>query len=79
MSAKRYPEEIRQRAVRMVFEICEQSGERKGVIGRVARQLGIGTESLRGWVRQVRDRRRPTSRRDHRGAAAHRRVGTRES
>jgi transposase len=53
MSAKRYPDEIRQRAVRMVFEICEQSGDRTGVIGRVARQLGIGTESLRGWVRQA--------------------------
>jgi transposase len=53
MSARRYPDEIRQRAVRMVFEIWEQTGERKGVIGRVARQLGIGTESLRGWVRQA--------------------------
>jgi transposase len=52
MSARRYPEEIRQRAVRMVFEIWQQTGEHKGVIGRVARQLGIGTESLRGWVRQ---------------------------
>ena len=53
MSSKRYPEEMRRRAVRMVFEIREQTGERKGVIGRVARQLGIGTESLRGWVRQA--------------------------
>lgn len=48
---KRYPPELRERATRMVFEIFE-TGERHGVIGRVARQLGIGTETLRNWVRQ---------------------------
>jgi transposase len=53
MSVRRYPDEMRQRAVRMVFEVCEQTGQRKGVIGRVARQLGVGTESLRTWVRQA--------------------------
>jgi transposase len=37
----------------MVFEIREQSGEKHGVITRVARELGIGTESLRGWVNQA--------------------------
>jgi transposase len=37
MSVSRYPEEIRRRAVRMVFEVREQTGETKGVIGRVAR------------------------------------------
>jgi hypothetical protein len=30
----------------MVFEAYEQSGERCGVITRVALQLGIGTESV---------------------------------
>ena len=49
----RYPPELRERAVRMVLETIEQTGERFGVITRVARQLGIGTESLRGWVRQA--------------------------
>ncbi len=53
-SQKRYPPELRERAVRMVSEaIAEQGGERFGVITRVARQLGIGTESLRNWVRQA--------------------------
>jgi transposase len=33
--------------------IAEQNGERFGVITRVARQLGIGTESLRNWVNQA--------------------------
>jgi hypothetical protein len=31
----------------MVLETIEQTGERFGVITRVAHQLGIGTESLR--------------------------------
>ncbi len=53
-SQKRYPPELRERAVRMVQEaIDKQNGERFGVITRVARQLGIGTESLRSWVRQA--------------------------
>jgi transposase len=37
----------------MVFEVRKQTGEHKGVIGRVARQLGVGGESLRTWVRQA--------------------------
>jgi transposase len=52
-SQKRYPPELRERAVRMVQETIEQTGERFGVITRVARQLGVGSESLRGWVRQA--------------------------
>ena len=52
-SQRRYPPELRERAVRMVFETIEQTGERFGAITRVARQLGIGSESLRSWVRQA--------------------------
>jgi transposase len=37
----------------MVLETIGQTGERFGVITRVARQLGIGSESLRTWVRQA--------------------------
>ncbi len=38
----------------MVAEaIDRQGGERFGVITRVARQLGVGTESLRNWVNQA--------------------------
>jgi transposase-like protein len=52
-SQRRYPPELRDRAVRMVLETFEQTGTRAGVITRIARQLGIGTESLRSWVRQA--------------------------
>jgi len=53
-SQKRYPPELRERAVWMVHEaIKENRGERFGVVTRVARQLGIGAESLRNWVRQA--------------------------
>jgi len=51
---RRYPRELRERAVRMVKEtIAENGGDRHGVITRVAIQLGIGSESLRAWVRQA--------------------------
>jgi transposase len=53
LSQRRYPPELRERAIRMVQETIEQTGERFGVITRVARQLGIGSESLRTWVRQA--------------------------
>jgi transposase len=46
--ARRYPQELRERAVRMVAEIGE-----RGAIGRVADQLGIHRETLRSWVRQA--------------------------
>jgi transposase len=43
---KKYSDELRERAVRLVFE----SGR---PIAHVAADLGIHKESLRGWVRQA--------------------------
>ncbi len=43
---KKYSDELRERAVRLVFE----SGR---PIAHVAADLGIHRESLRGWVRQA--------------------------
>ena len=47
---QKYPDELRERAVAMVLEIRVKTGERHGAIARVARELGVGVESLRGWV-----------------------------
>ena len=51
--SQKYPDELRERAVRMVLEIRRESGEGHGVITRVARELGVGAESLRGWVNRA--------------------------
>ena len=37
----------------MVFVVRERTGERRGAIARVADQLGIHREALRGWIRQA--------------------------
>jgi transposase len=50
---RRYPDELRQRAVRMVFEVREQTGGAPGAIARVGEQLGVNKETLRNWVRQA--------------------------
>ncbi len=52
-SSKRYPSEMHERAVRLVFEAIEASGDRHGHVARIARQLGVGPETLRYWVRQA--------------------------
>nr|WP_165485440.1 transposase [Protofrankia symbiont of Coriaria ruscifolia] len=48
-----YPAELRERAVRMVFEVRKESGQRTGAITVVAKRLGVGSESLRMWVKQA--------------------------
>jgi transposase len=50
---RRYPPELRERAVRMVLELREQTGQRTGTVVRVAEQLGINKETLRNWVGQA--------------------------
>jgi len=54
MAAQRkYPEELRERAVKMVFEVRERDGKGHGEIVRIGRQLGIHPEALRTWIRQA--------------------------
>ena len=48
---RRYSEELKQRAVRMVFQLHQETGETQGSVKRVADQLDIGVESLRSWVK----------------------------
>ena len=50
---RRYPQELCDRAVRMVFEVRQQTGGQPGAIARVADQLGVNRESLRNWVKQA--------------------------
>jgi|SRR5664280_1231628 Transposase. len=51
-SPKRYPAELKERATRMVLDLRREDPGDHGVVTRVARQLGVGTESLRLWVKQ---------------------------
>ena len=54
MAAQRkYPEELRERAVKMVLEVREREGKGRGDIARIGRQLGVHPEALRTWIRQA--------------------------
>src|SRR6266536_6544528 len=50
---RKYPDEVRERAVRMVFQIREESGQQQGAIARVADRLVVNRETLRNWVKQA--------------------------
>lgn len=50
---RKYPDEVRERAIRMVFEIRQESGQQQGVIARVADKLGVNRETLRNWIKQA--------------------------
>jgi transposase len=52
-TTRRYSEAEKERAVRAVRQLRKELGSDHGTIGRVAKQLGIGTESLRSWVKQA--------------------------
>jgi len=53
-SSRRYPPELRERAVRMVAEISDQHDSEWAASSEVARLLNVGTaEMVRKWVRQA--------------------------
>ena len=52
-SPRQYPPELRQRAIRMVLDSFDRGDQRQGLVTRIARQLDIGSESLRRWVVQA--------------------------
>jgi transposase-like protein len=52
-SQRRYSEEQKRQAVRLVFKLREELGTDHGTVKRVADQLGYGVESVRSWVHQA--------------------------
>lgn len=49
----RYPRELRERAVRMVFEHQEEHPSQWAAICSIAQKFGISHETLRKWVRRA--------------------------
>ena len=53
-TSRRYPPELKERAVRMVAEIRSDHDSEWAAMTRVAELLGVGTpETVRKWVRQA--------------------------
>ena len=50
---RKYPEELRERAVKMVLEVREREGKGHGELARVGRQLGVHPEALRSWMKHT--------------------------
>jgi transposase len=50
---RRYPEELRRRAVRLVLDARDEAGGRRGVCTRVGQQLGVPPDTLLGWVHRA--------------------------
>lgn len=52
-TSKRYSPEVRQRAVRMVFDHEDDYPSQWAAIGAIAPKIGCTPETLRSWVRQA--------------------------
>jgi transposase len=49
----RYPQEVRERAVRMVFEHQDEHPSQWAAITSIAAKFGVSSETLRKWVRRA--------------------------
>src|SRR5918994_3270200 len=49
----RYPQEVRERAVRMVFEHQDEHPSQWSAITSIAAKFGVSSEALRKWVRRA--------------------------
>ena len=52
-TGRRYSDEERKQAIRLVRTLRDELGTSHGTVQRVANQLGYGVESVRAWVRQA--------------------------
>lgn len=50
---KKYPDELRERATRLVIQARRDPASAVGAIRRIAEQLGVHPEALRSWVKQA--------------------------
>ena len=50
---RKYPDELRERAIRMAVDLRRDPATRSGALRRVGEQLGINPETLRNWVQQA--------------------------
>ena len=50
---RKYPEELRERAIRMAVDLRRDPATRTGALRRVGEQLGINPETLRNWVQEA--------------------------
>ena len=50
---KKYPDELRERAIRLVLDAKKDPATRPAACRRIGEQLGINPETLRNWVTQA--------------------------
>ncbi len=50
---RKYPEELRERAIRLAIDARKEPASRPGACTRIGEQLGISPETPRGWVSQA--------------------------
>lgn len=50
---KRYPKELKERAVRMVFDHTPEYDSQWQAIRSISAKFGMSSETLRNWVRQA--------------------------
>jgi len=50
---RKYPDELRERAIRLTLDARRDPASRPGACTRIGDQLGINAGTLRGWVTQA--------------------------
>jgi transposase len=50
---RKYPDELRERAIRMAIDARRDPTTRSGALKRIGGQLGINPDTLRNWVSQA--------------------------